>query len=88
MIRLVKLALTPPYTLAAMAALIKIFGVAAIVSTQAGVFPSVNAPVIGAAFSDPTLSPDDNSARLDTFDGLSAFQDAGPDPFMGGDSSS
>ena len=61
---LVKVALDRPYTFIVMALLILIFGPLAAVRTPTDIFPDVDIPILGVAFSYAGLSPDEMGARV------------------------
>src|ERR1700722_15715173 len=61
---IVRLALRRPYTFVVGALLVIIFGIVAILSTPADVFPEINSPVINVVWIYPGMSPRDMEQRI------------------------
>ena len=64
MLRLVKIALSKPYTFVVLAILIVLFGGAAAFRTPTDIFPDIKIPVIAAVWTYRGLPPEDMAGRV------------------------
>ncbi len=66
MLRIVRIALSRPYTFIVMALLILLLGSLAAMGMPVDIFPPINIPIIGVAFQYQGLPPDDMAGRIIT----------------------
>jgi multidrug efflux pump subunit AcrB len=67
MLKIVRLALTRPYTFIVLALLILLFGPLAALRTPTDIFPDIRIPVIAVVWNYQGLQPDDMSGRIITY---------------------